>query len=470
MKKLSIGFLGLGAMLFMMLLVFGMMNDSRQRMLDEDMAKLVELKSSMTPIETPTPPKMEKKAEEQSMDPTRTDSMQDWIEVMDSYRNMTGFHSQTWNDLSKFYFRRIRIPEWPKGTLEDLVPIVNDAQPFILRLKKFVATHGAPPFHDWCELDPDRNDEYLLAAMAVMLHVDAILWAEKKDSDRAFDSIFTGIRLSESYLDFDMGRWFPRRYYRQIFDVSTEALEEAFPPGSLTDQQLNRWFIATHDAHERESFMEDYQQHTHSAAVQIHDHHRRNLSAQGLGDALRAKDVEGKIWNSAKWMHDVTIGRKKTYSWVDQKILIAKAAATLSPGPLYETLTKMTAPSEELMYPEFREQAEFEAQLDLTTIGLLIEQYKRKNGEYPDSLRNIQMPFSKNVPKDVFTGIAYQYKVKEESFTLYSAGKPEKIINERWKNFDPVIFRMYWRARDFQAPAFDAPSEEEWAELLTGIQ
>jgi hypothetical protein len=65
-------------------------------------------------------------------------------------------------------------------------------------------------------------------------------------------------------------------------------------------------------------------------------------------------------------------------------------------------------------------QGRHEAIIDLMQIGLLVEQYKVREGSYPPSLNVIATDLGGSLPVDTFTGEGYHYKPSEDSFLLYS--------------------------------------------------
>lgn len=65
-------------------------------------------------------------------------------------------------------------------------------------------------------------------------------------------------------------------------------------------------------------------------------------------------------------------------------------------------------------------QARHEAIIDLMQIGLLVEQYKGRNGSYPDTLDEIASSLGGSVPVDPFSGKGYRYRPLGSTFVLYS--------------------------------------------------
>jgi hypothetical protein len=73
--------------------------------------------------------------------------------------------------------------------------------------------------------------------------------------------------------------------------------------------------------------------------------------------------------------------------------------------------------------PSCQAQARHEAMLDLMEIGILLEQYKAREGSYPLTLDPLAKDLEGTVPADPFTGREYFYRPAGERFVLYSIGE-----------------------------------------------
>ena len=71
----------------------------------------------------------------------------------------------------------------------------------------------------------------------------------------------------------------------------------------------------------------------------------------------------------------------------------------------------------------FEAQARHEAVLDLMQMGILLEQYRARNGSFPDSLEAIAPELGGSLPVDPFIGSIYHYRLSGDSFVLYSYGR-----------------------------------------------
>ncbi|MBI5092593.1 MAG: hypothetical protein HZB26_09140 [Candidatus Hydrogenedentes bacterium] len=67
-------------------------------------------------------------------------------------------------------------------------------------------------------------------------------------------------------------------------------------------------------------------------------------------------------------------------------------------------------------------QATYEAKLDLTRMGLMLQRYRVQYGAYPISLDAIATDMGGALPLDPFSGASYIYRPSGDSFLLYSVG------------------------------------------------
>ncbi len=68
-------------------------------------------------------------------------------------------------------------------------------------------------------------------------------------------------------------------------------------------------------------------------------------------------------------------------------------------------------------------QARHEAVLEVAQLGIMLEQYKAREGSYPLTLDPIAEHFGGTLPVDPFTGRPYIYRPSFDSFLLYSVGE-----------------------------------------------
>jgi hypothetical protein len=74
-------------------------------------------------------------------------------------------------------------------------------------------------------------------------------------------------------------------------------------------------------------------------------------------------------------------------------------------------------------------QGTHEASVDLTQMGLLLEQYEAQHGYYPETLDAIAPNLGGIIPIDPFTGESYVYNPSDSTFQLYSLGRNQTDDN-----------------------------------------
>jgi hypothetical protein len=99
---------------------------------------------------------------------------------------------------------------------------------------------------------------------------------------------------------------------------------------------------------------------------------------------------------------------------------LASADKEIQLLPRARILTKVLAPA---LARACEAQARHEAMLDLVQLGLLIEQYKVRNGLFPGALDDIAPDLGGSVPVDPYAGSPYRYRPSADTFLLYSVGR-----------------------------------------------
>jgi hypothetical protein len=105
------------------------------------------------------------------------------------------------------------------------------------------------------------------------------------------------------------------------------------------------------------------------------------------------------------------------YKAAQQRYAVQEKFAIL---PRARAVTRMQTP---YLAHTYHNQARHEAMLDLAQLGLLIEQYKAKNGSLPATIDDIASELGGSVPVDPFTGGPYRYRPSGDTFLLYSVGR-----------------------------------------------
>ena len=88
----------------------------------------------------------------------------------------------------------------------------------------------------------------------------------------------------------------------------------------------------------------------------------------------------------------------------------------LSPGNL---IARLLIPSATAMVSR---SAHTQTLIDQAIIACALERFRHAAGRYPESLDALQPKYAADLPRDLFTGQPYRYRLNGESFLLYSVG------------------------------------------------
>ncbi len=94
-------------------------------------------------------------------------------------------------------------------------------------------------------------------------------------------------------------------------------------------------------------------------------------------------------------------------------------------------------------------QARAEAMMDLTRLGLEMEQYHAETGQLPQSLNEVAARLGESVPIDPYTGESYIYRPAGDSFQLYSVG--QNLMDDGGTH-DPRDGDIVWRGEAQRTP------------------
>jgi hypothetical protein len=155
----------------------------------------------------------------------------------------------------------------------------------------------------------------------------------------------------------------------------------------------------------------------------------------GYGEAV---DEAGLYWGTRSWLWSQDICRpwfnldQQCYADVTVRML------EVSDAPFHEIAPELQAIEVEISQTAtpnqvvrdslqdttrlFADQAMHEARLDIMRLGLAIEEYFAREGQYPSSLDALAARFGGTLPRDPFTGESYRYTLDENGFFLYAEG------------------------------------------------
>ena len=465
----TFGFISVVAIFVIMFVAFGMMNQSRHQEIQERFSEIPDpadrtsesVVAAATPDSVPAFPSSTPVALKQSWpsEPTPTEiraAKEDWIRIINLYDVSTSDPNpkfrefDLWQDY-RIYFRKKPVHDWAPIIRAEADEFLDYARVLLNGLNDLAATYSTrQSSRAWRNLRGYGDVERIILSMMDFLYLDAIIQSSDRNFDRAFESLMTGVRLTKTLLREEPHYAYWLRDYNRAYLSMTDSLQETFPPGTLTDEQLERWFKETRNARQRGLFMRVYQEEHYRDADGQNRYVKEYLTTQGFKDSLGHRQTKEAFKDSMKWFMDATAGRGKILEGLNDQVRKADTAQKLKPGPFYQIQQQASEPDDLLAEWELIPQAVFEARLDMTTVGLLIEQYRKRNGAYPETLDQLEMPFGDDVPKDVFTGQDYIYQRNESNFELRTAGPKGQFLGaDPWEGKDYVDSRqLIWRGEE----------------------
>jgi hypothetical protein len=463
----TFGFISVVAIFVIMLFAFGLMNESKHQEIQETFSGIPRPSDrdpqpapNAAPSNTTIVSGLPETAAQTRQEPTRAErqaAVDDWQRLIELYAVSISELSPEFTEINltqeeRIYFQEQPVPDWAPIVRAEADEFLEYARMLLNELSDL--TEMYPPdlsSYGWRNLKGRVRAQVGGAMMKMLdfLYLDAIVQSSIGNTNGAFEAVMTGVRLAKTLPHRDSRHLFHMQDYYRAMSMMADALQEAFPPGRLTDDQSNIWFSETRNAHERELFMITYQRENYHRARGRNNYVKTYLTTQGFKNSLGHRETKEAFKDSMKWFVDSTARRGKVLGELNEQVRWAQTAQTLEPGPYYMIQQQASDPHDALDTGPMTRQAVFEARLDLTAIGLLIEQHHKKNGTYPETLDQLEMPFGRNIPKDVFTGQHYVYQRNESNFELRSAGPEDDHMGidgyDRERYFDEENPPLVWR-------------------------
>jgi len=308
----------------------------------------------------------------------------------------------------------------------------------LIRGLRHMAARGGPVY----ALDFSKGFAMLLPHLARtrscarLLRADAVVNGTKGDYAAAVDDIIAGMNLGDAVA---LEPVLISQLVRvAIYGIMYSAVEDSFDGADLSPDLTRQLMAQVAQADRRESFSE-------SLAGELY-------FVSQFFSALRSGDQTGIP-------EGIDVGPLRVedeLTYVDIMMGLISAAKL----PYYEAASELhemeretESLQETMVYSRqflpalgraCQAQARHEAMLDLMQIGILLEQYKARNGSFPATLDAVAADLGGSVPVDPFTGEAYHYEPSRETFLLYSVSMNcvDDGGKHDWRTADIV-----WRGR-----------------------
>ena len=332
-----------------------------------------------------------------------------------------------WLELEKVW------SEPPQDTeiLAQIHAFVEANQELIDEIKR-LAELGGPV----CDLDFSKGLEIelfhlaKLREMARVLHVESLALADQRDYAGAAENALLTMELADVLTGEPV--LLSQLVRIAMCSIACSTARDALPPGACPPEALGPLLAYAGQAGNRQALADSL---SGEGVLQLVNFDQIREDTGGGTFALPPGEVEDEVGAlpfaiyfsplGTPWMNMdeatsiETIARLAEVSalpYYEAQPILAEIEANIEALPATRILSRVSLPA--YIRPA-EAQARHEALLDLTQLGLLVEQHHAENGAYPESLNAVT---GGQPPLDPFTGDPYRYVLTDDGFTLYSVG------------------------------------------------
>ncbi len=360
----------------------------------------------------------------------------DWVETVDGYDRLFAkvgsLVNCAWNEFGETYDKS---PEErtadENAKVADLIMENQD----IVREIRSMAARGAPVR----ALDLRKGFAVelphltRLRSWARLLRQDAIVKAMQGNKAEAVEDIIAGMKLGDALAPEPILR--SQLVRRGIYNIMYQAVQDCFDGGDLSPELIRELLdhMAQADNHQAfadamagEAYMGlDAFSDIRSGKVGILDmfYGQGTSTGQVVGERVALLLYRGPLMNMDEASYADIMSRCASAAelpYHEAEPLVKAIENDVELLPRARLLSKVLVPA---LARACEAQARHETMLDLAQLGLLIEQYKAKNGLFPGTLDDIGPELGGSLPVDPYTGGRYHYRPSADTFLLYSVGR-----------------------------------------------
>lgn len=280
----------------------------------------------------------------------------------------------------------------------------------LIREIKLMADRGGPVY----PLDFSKGFEIELPHLRQMrsgarvLHASAVLNGENGNHAESVEDIIAGMKLGDALAREPI--LISQLVRIAIYMIMSSAVQNSFDGGDLSPELTRRLVAHLAQADHRGEFAGSFAGESYLG--------RKTFSAIRAGDRRwlpEGSDLEADEEAYVKAMKRVLSGAQVPYH---------EAVRDLDQIQTDIQNLPQTLPCTRELIPALTRscgaQARHEAIIDLIQLGLVVEQYKAREGYYPDTLDDIASGLGGSLPVDPFSGEKYRYRPLGSVFVLYS--------------------------------------------------
>jgi len=269
---------------------------------------------------------------------------------------------------------------------------------------------------------------YKLRDWARLLRADALFRAGSGDYATAIEDVVAGLKLGAAVAGEPI--LISQLVRISMVDIASDALQLAFEPGDLPPDLTHDLMRLLAQSDHRDAFAASFAGEQTFGLRAFEDFLRDGggwamgdpSPLAGLGARLYASPIARPWFNMDEAAYADVMDRFRDaveLPYYEAKPLLDQIEQDVQDLPITRVLSRMLLPA---LARSCAAQACLEANLDLTQMGIALEQYHGVHGEYPADLSAIAPQLGGAVPVDPFTGQPYHYQPSGGTLLLYSIG------------------------------------------------
>jgi hypothetical protein len=306
--------------------------------------------------------------------------------------------------------------KWTEGDKAKIAKFLEASQDLLREMRR-MAERGAPVY----PLDFSKGYEMLLPHLsqtrkcARVLRASGVLKGTRGDYAGAVDDIIAGMKLGDALAREPM--ILSQLVRVAIYGAMSSAVENSFDGSDLSPELTRRLLTYLAQADHRDDFAEMFAGEIYcrlKAFAALRAGERSGLPAES--DFGPAEEADERAY--VEIMTRLAAAARLPYYQAASEI--SQIQTDIEDLPQNLVYSRQLPPG---LIRLSEAQAQHEAIIDLIQIGILVEQYKAREGYYPDTLGDIASSLGGSVPVDPFSGKGYRYRPLGSTFLLYSIGR-----------------------------------------------
>jgi len=320
--------------------------------------------------------------------------------------------------------------EWTKSDRAAVAEFLQLEHDLIEEIRRMAERGGPVAAFDLS--DPTKTASNVAALRALrkcgeLLQADATINAKQGNLDETVLDIVALVKLNDALAQ---EPWIALQMIRTVLcHDATDTIQRSTQSGDFSQGQVEQLVDQLGRAGRRDAFADAMTFETLTAHTTFTDgvHEIRGFSAMEIFSWLYTGPL-GRPWSvKDEELIASTLSQVAEISYLpyyEAEPMLREMDAELSDIPFMRFFSRKMLPGSYAMSRRsIVGQAGTETSLDITRMGLLLEQYETQHGFYPETLDVIAPDLGGTVPVDPFTGQSYRYQPSSDSFLLYGVGQ-----------------------------------------------